>query len=60
MAGPEMSAEMPKELKLALSLTVTGYIMMGVICILCINGSSGRAGWWIPEWFLDTHQTRMD
>jgi len=49
-----------KELKLVLGFAVGGWIMMGVICILCINGSSGRAGWWVPEWYLDTSQTQWD
>lgn len=56
----EQERAVPKELRIAIPLAIGGYFMMGAICILTINGTSSRAGWWIPEWFLDTHQTTKD
>lgn len=47
-------------LKILLPVTVVGWLNMGLICILSINGSSGRGGWWKPEWYLDTQHTRKD
>lgn len=52
-------------LKVLLPCAVFGWIMMGAICILCINGCSdhGGRGWiarWVPKWHLDTQQTGKD
>ena len=40
-------------------ITTAGWITFGVICILCINGQ-GRAGRWVPEWYLDSKGTKRD
>jgi hypothetical protein len=56
-----MSQSAPSDiLKILLPFTVIGWLNMGLICILSINGSSGRGGWWKPEWYLDTQHTRKD
>lgn len=46
-------------LKVLIPVSVLGWIVFGAICILCINGH-GRAGRWIPEWYLDSEGTRWD
>jgi hypothetical protein len=45
--------------KVLIPISVFGWIAFGAICILCINGH-GRAGRWIPEWYLDSKGTRWD
>ena len=45
--------------KVLVPVSVFGWLVFGVICILCINGK-GRAGRWIPEWYLDSDGTRWD
>ncbi|EGX93008.1 hypothetical protein CCM_04380 [Cordyceps militaris CM01] len=46
-------------LRLLIPITVAGWVMFGAGCILCINGR-GRAGRWVPEWYLDSAGTRRD
>ncbi|OAA50702.1 hypothetical protein NOR_01152 [Metarhizium rileyi] len=45
--------------KVLIPISVVGWILFGAICILCINGH-GRAGRWIPEWYLDSDGSRWD
>lgn len=45
--------------KVLIPISVFGWILFGGICILCINGH-GRAGRWVPEWYLDSEGTRWD
>ncbi|CAH0052969.1 unnamed protein product [Clonostachys solani] len=40
-------------------ITALGWLFFGMICVLSINGR-GRAGRWVPEWYLDTLGTRRD
>ncbi|KAG6026813.1 hypothetical protein E4U41_001163 [Claviceps citrina] len=40
-------------------ISVLGWVVFGAMCILCINGR-GRAGRWVPEWYLDSGGTRWD
>ncbi|KAJ6439730.1 conserved leucine-rich repeat protein [Purpureocillium lavendulum] len=46
-------------LKVLIPVSAVGWLLFGVICILCINGQ-GRAGRWVPEWYLDSDGTRRD
>jgi hypothetical protein len=46
-------------IKVLIPISVLGWIAFGAICILCINGH-GRAGRWIPEWYLDSAGTPWD
>ncbi|KAG6007135.1 hypothetical protein E4U21_006319 [Claviceps maximensis] len=45
--------------KVLISMSILGWLAFGTICLLCINGH-GRAGRWIPEWYLDSEGTRWD
>lgn len=40
-------------------ISVAGWLLFGASCILCINGK-GRAGRWVPEWYLDSGGKRRD
>ncbi|CAM1502410.1 Fc.00g043940.m01.CDS01 [Cosmosporella sp. VM-42] len=41
------------------SVTVIGWLVFGIIIVICTN-SRGRAGCWVPEWYLDCQGTRKD
>ncbi|ODA81593.1 hypothetical protein RJ55_00093 [Drechmeria coniospora] len=43
--------------KVLIPVSVLGWFTFGVICILCLNGR-GRAGRWVPEWYLDSDRAR--
>lgn len=45
--------------RVLIPISIAGWLLFGVICILCINGR-GRLGRWIPEWYLDSEGTRRD
>ncbi|PTB69171.1 hypothetical protein BBK36DRAFT_1097659, partial [Trichoderma citrinoviride] len=45
--------------RVLIPVSIAGWLLFGVICILCINGR-GKAGRWIPEWYLDSEGTRRD
>ncbi|UNI22757.1 hypothetical protein JDV02_008618 [Purpureocillium takamizusanense] len=45
--------------KVLIPVSVFGWLIFGIICILCLNGQ-GRAGRWVPEWYLDSDRTRRD
>ncbi|PNY27271.1 Uncharacterized protein TCAP_02803 [Tolypocladium capitatum] len=45
--------------KVLIPVSVFGWLTFGVICILCLNGR-GKAGRWVPEWYLDSHRTGRD
>lgn len=45
--------------KVLIPVSVFGWLTFGVICILCINGR-GKAGRWVPEWYLDSDRTGRD
>ncbi|KAL6875265.1 hypothetical protein J3F83DRAFT_730556 [Trichoderma novae-zelandiae] len=45
--------------RVLIPVSIAGWLLSGVICILCINGR-GKAGRWIPEWYLDSEGTRGD
>ncbi|KAL6893059.1 hypothetical protein HDV57DRAFT_513296 [Trichoderma longibrachiatum] len=45
--------------RVLIPVSIAGWLLSGVICILCINGR-GKAGRWIPEWYLDSEGTRRD
>lgn len=40
-------------------ISVVGWTLCGAACILCINGR-GKAGRWVPEWYLDSQGTRTN
>ena len=46
-------------IKVLIPVTVVGWLMAGVFCATCIN-MRGRAGRWVPEWYLDSHGTKVD
>lgn len=46
-------------LRVLIPISIAGWLLFGVVCILCINGQ-GRLGRWIPEWYLDSEGTRWD
>ncbi|KAJ3467654.1 hypothetical protein MRS44_005218 [Fusarium solani] len=39
--------------KIVITASVVGWFVFGIISILVINGN-GRAGRWVPEWYLDS------
>ncbi|EHK44023.1 hypothetical protein TRIATDRAFT_79208 [Trichoderma atroviride IMI 206040] len=45
--------------RVLIPISIAGWLLFGVICILCINGR-GKLGRWIPEWYLDSEGTRGD
>lgn len=45
--------------KVLAPITVVGWLVAGVVCAAWIN-SRGRAGRWVPEWYLDSRGTKMD
>jgi hypothetical protein len=45
--------------RVLIPISIAGWLLFGVICILCINGR-GKLGRWIPEWYLDSEGTRWD
>ncbi|KAH0492919.1 hypothetical protein TgHK011_007846 [Trichoderma gracile] len=45
--------------RVLIPVSIAGWLLFGMICILCINGR-GKAGRWIPEWYLDSEGTRRD
>ncbi|KAL7970295.1 hypothetical protein HDV63DRAFT_375218 [Trichoderma sp. SZMC 28014] len=45
--------------RILIPISIAGWLLFGVICILCINGR-GKLGRWIPEWYLDSEGTRWD
>lgn len=57
--NPAVSYPDPDLINVLAPITAAGWILFGVICVLCVNGR-GRAGRWIPEWYLDTKQLRRD
>ncbi|XWW98465.1 hypothetical protein V2A60_006465 [Cordyceps javanica] len=46
-------------LRVLIPVTAAAWVLFGAGCILCINGK-GRAGRWVPEWYLDSDGTRRD
>ncbi|KAL7938760.1 hypothetical protein V8C35DRAFT_275991 [Trichoderma chlorosporum] len=50
----------PREIvKVLIPISIAGWLLFGVICILCINGK-GKLGRWVPEWYLDSQGTVRD
>ncbi|KAG6032531.1 hypothetical protein E4U40_006143 [Claviceps sp. LM458 group G5] len=45
--------------KVLIPISIVGWLAFGAICVLCLNGH-GRAGRWIPEWYLDSGGSRWD
>lgn len=45
--------------KLLTLVSVFGWVFFGIMSIMCINGQ-GRAGRWVPEWYLDARGSRWD
>lgn len=45
--------------KVLIPISVAGWVLFGASCILCINGK-GRAGRWVPEWYLDSDGRQRD
>lgn len=45
--------------KVLILVSVFGWVFFGIMSILCINGR-GRAGRWVPEWYLDSRGSRWD
>lgn len=39
--------------KIVMTASIVGWFVFGIISILVINGN-GRAGRWVPEWYLDS------
>ncbi|KAH6894458.1 hypothetical protein B0T10DRAFT_480509 [Thelonectria olida] len=46
-------------IKVLALVSVVGWVFFGIMSITCINGQ-GRAGRWVPEWYLDARGTRRD
>ncbi|KAM3509518.1 hypothetical protein MY11210_006289 [Beauveria gryllotalpidicola] len=46
-------------LRLLVPVSAAAWVLVGGACILCINGK-GRAGRWVPKWYLDSEGTRRD
>ncbi|KAF5023223.1 hypothetical protein F66182_4731 [Fusarium sp. NRRL 66182] len=46
-------------LKIVAATWASGWMVFGVITVVCIN-SQGRAGRWVPEWYLDSEGSRWD
>lgn len=44
-------------LKVVASVSTVGWIMFGLISVVSLN-ARGRAGRWVPEWYLDSEGTR--
>ena len=40
-------------LKIVASVWVVGWLVFGLISVISLN-SRGQAGYWIPDWYLDT------
>ncbi|KHO01591.1 uncharacterized protein MAM_00592 [Metarhizium album ARSEF 1941] len=59
MYNPGQYYEHHNIIRVLIPISVAGWILFGAICILCINGH-GRAGRWVPEWYLDSEGTRWD
>ncbi|KAG8424010.1 hypothetical protein J3458_000850 [Metarhizium acridum] len=59
ISNPGHSYEHHNIVKVLIPISVVGWMLFGAICILCINGR-GRAGRWIPEWYLDSEGKRWD
>ncbi|KAM0421080.1 hypothetical protein ACHAPT_011151 [Fusarium lateritium] len=47
------SPDAPTITKIVITASVCGWFVFGIISILVIN-SNGRAGRWVPEWYLDS------
>ncbi|KAL7951571.1 hypothetical protein V8C42DRAFT_304488 [Trichoderma barbatum] len=45
--------------RVLIPISIAGWLLFGVICILCINGK-GKLGRWVPEWYLDSKGTKRD
>lgn len=45
--------------QILIPISVAAWILFGASCILCINGK-GRAGRWVPEWYLDSRGSHWD
>ncbi|EHK23619.1 uncharacterized protein TRIVIDRAFT_199974 [Trichoderma virens Gv29-8] len=45
--------------RVLIPISIAGWLLFGVICILCINGK-GKLGRWVPEWYLDSQGTKRD
>lgn len=39
--------------RILIPISVTGWLIFGVICILCINGQSRGNSMWLPDWYLE-------
>lgn len=48
----EAEGQADEILRFLIAMSVVGWLLLGMGCILCINGR-GKAGRWIPEWYLD-------
>lgn len=49
----------PNPLQVLIPISVAAWVLFGASCILCINGK-GRAGRWVPEWYLDSEGSHWD
>ncbi|KAM0669495.1 hypothetical protein ACQRIT_004618 [Beauveria bassiana] len=59
--SPHESINSPGEaVRLLVPISVAAWVLVGSGCILCINGGKGRAGYWVPKWYLDAEGTRRD
>jgi hypothetical protein len=46
-------------IKVVTLVSVFGWVFFGIMSIMCVNGQ-GRAGRWVPEWYLDARGSRLD
>ncbi|KAL7910848.1 hypothetical protein GGI35DRAFT_445770 [Trichoderma velutinum] len=46
-------------IRVLIPISIVGWLLFGVICILCINGK-GKLGRWVPKWYLDSQGTMRD
>ncbi|QYS96004.1 hypothetical protein H0G86_003268 [Trichoderma simmonsii] len=60
MIDGEGTAFEPKAImRVLIPISIAGWLLFGVICILCINGK-GKLGRWVPKWYLDSQATKRD
>ncbi|PNP60433.1 hypothetical protein THARTR1_00457 [Trichoderma harzianum] len=57
--GEETGYEPRAIMRVLIPISIAGWLLFGVICILCINGK-GKLGRWVPEWYLDSQGTVRD
>lgn len=57
--GEETAFDPKSIIRVLIPISIAGWLLFSVICILCINGK-GKLGRWVPEWYLDSQATKRD